>query len=201
LVSFFNSTNNYIKLMEANVLQSDEVAMEVSPYEIFVDVKSDHQYAKAIEALKDAGVIGGYDDDSFKPEKTISRAEFLSVVANALDADFASGNYFKCFKDVEGQWFEVPVCYAKEKGWVKGGAENYGPTADVLSQEALKMITLAFEFDYEEAEKGQDWYIPFLNSAIDNKVITEKEFTYGKVLSRGQFAELLYKAMVAKDLL
>jgi len=99
------------------------------------------------------------------------------------------------------QWFEVPVCYAKEKGWVKGGAENYGPTADVLTQESLKIITLAFEFDYKEAEKGQDWYIPFLNSAIDNKVITEKEFTYGKVLSRGQFAELLYKAMVAKDLL
>ena len=56
----------------------------------FEDVPVDHDNYEAIEALKALGVIDGYDDGSYKPEKTITRAEMAKLMVQLLEIGRAS---------------------------------------------------------------------------------------------------------------
>ncbi|MEK7218689.1 MAG: thermonuclease family protein, partial [Patescibacteria group bacterium] len=56
----------------------------------FSDVASSHPYLQAIRWGKSSGVLSGYPDGTFQPEKTVNRAEFLKIVLGAKDADVNS---------------------------------------------------------------------------------------------------------------
>ena len=46
----------------------------------FTDVSSDSANAEAISVLADLGILKGYEDGSFGPEKVITRAEVVAVI-------------------------------------------------------------------------------------------------------------------------
>ena len=50
----------------------------------FTDVDSRTPYRSAIRTLYDAGVIGGYEDGTFRPENAITRAEVCVILSNIL---------------------------------------------------------------------------------------------------------------------
>ncbi|WP_189015504.1 S-layer homology domain-containing protein [Paenibacillus marchantiophytorum] len=57
-----------------------------------------HWAKQAIESLAKAGVIGGYGDGSFQPDKTISREEMAVILSrvinlNAVTKDASKGNF------------------------------------------------------------------------------------------------------------
>ena len=45
----------------------------------FSDVKSTAWYAEAVEALAGLGILSGYEDGTFGPDKEITRAEFVAI--------------------------------------------------------------------------------------------------------------------------
>ncbi len=51
----------------------------------FNDVVGGEWFANAVQAAKEHGIIGGYPDGSFQPNKSISRAEACSIVNRTLD--------------------------------------------------------------------------------------------------------------------
>ena len=53
-------------------------------YNYFTDVKPTDWFAPYVTAAKDAGLIEGYSDGSFKPESKITRAEACAIVNRAL---------------------------------------------------------------------------------------------------------------------
>lgn len=50
----------------------------------FIDIQGDEWYADAIQAAKEHGIIGGYEDGSFQPNDVITRAEACSIVNRTL---------------------------------------------------------------------------------------------------------------------
>ena len=50
----------------------------------FIDIEGDEWYADAIQAAKEYGIIGGYEDGSFQPNEVITRAEACSIVNRTL---------------------------------------------------------------------------------------------------------------------
>lgn len=50
----------------------------------FIDIQGDEWYADAIQAAKEYGIIGGYEDGSFQPNDVITRAEACSIVNRTL---------------------------------------------------------------------------------------------------------------------
>ena len=65
----------------------------------FADVSDNHWASNAIKACADAGYINGYEDGSFRPDKNISRAEFV-VIINRVFGIKDKANVAKTFKDV-----------------------------------------------------------------------------------------------------
>lgn len=51
----------------------------------FSDIAGGEWFADAVQAAKEHGIIGGYPDGSFQPNKNISRAEACSIVNRTLD--------------------------------------------------------------------------------------------------------------------
>lgn len=67
--------------MIAGVLKLDTTNV-VNPN--FTDIDTNHQYYGVIAALKQAGIIDGYTDGTFKPGETMQRNHVAKILANAL---------------------------------------------------------------------------------------------------------------------
>lgn len=125
---------------------------EAGPGMIFTDIPSTHPDAAALQFLKDNGIMKGYPDGSFRPDKPVNRAEVIKIIVVALGEPKDIGKHKGCFKDVNSEWFAPYGCYAKWKGWVKGYADGgYHPSNDVNRAELLKMVVEAYGLTPETA--------------------------------------------------
>ncbi len=237
MVSFFGSTNDYIDQMYASVTLADEDGLvqqaddptedeleaakeleeskkkeeEKKAMQTFADLALNHPNAEAIEALYEEGVITGYNDGTFKPTNTINRAELLTILTNAIDADFGGKTLGDCFADVKSEWYAVFVCYAKEHEWVSGFSDNsYRPAQPITKAEALKIVFAAF--DYEACEEVSEkpykdvdlksWYAPYACKAKEDGIVEKSPFfSAGYHITRAEFVQMVYNVMVNKELL
>jgi len=171
---------------------------------IFSDVPVNHETATAISYFKQMGYIGGYEDGSFKPSNLVSRAEFLRILTEMVQADFAGGVYEKCFKDVNSEWFAVYACYASQKKWASGYDDGtFKPAQAVERVEALRMAFVALELKIPTSVDGQpfvdvpvsSWYAPYAKLAKDLGVVNGKVFLPSLKLTRASTVQLLYDVL------
>lgn len=120
----------------------------------FTDVKYGDANASEIIGLYYAGVVTGYADGTFKPNNTVNRAEFMKMLAEAKDVDYADidnedlANCFTDVHDVATEWFAPPICAGKSLGWVNGYSDGtFKPTQNINKAEALKIVLTAFGFE------------------------------------------------------
>lgn len=106
----------------------------------FKDVEKTSWYAPFVAEVKEMGIVVGYPNGTFGPEKPITRAESLKILIALSKLEIkASGE--SVFHDVkEGQWFEEFVVYAYEYGIVNGKTSTkFGPNDYVTRAEMAKM--------------------------------------------------------------
>ncbi|MHB0979521.1 MAG: S-layer homology domain-containing protein [Thermoleophilia bacterium] len=84
----------------ATTLPAGRAAAAAEAAAPFPDVPADHPLAAAIAELADKGVIGGYADGLFRPEKAIWRQQFAKMLVLALDLP-VSEQHVCAFPDVE----------------------------------------------------------------------------------------------------
>ncbi|NOU87227.1 hypothetical protein GC102_15745 [Paenibacillus sp. LMG 31460] len=83
----------------------------------FADVSENAWYAKAVNTLASLGIINGYEDGTFAPNKAITRAEFTIIAVSFSNK--AAGK--KNFTDVSNtHWAYASIATSAEYGWVNG---------------------------------------------------------------------------------
>lgn len=99
---------------EGNVLQNQAVnGGVINQNIIFVDVKG-HWANDAIYDMAGKGIISGYEDDSFKPENSITREEFAKLIAVTFSVDLTTKGT-PSFSDVlKDRWSYAYVESVKE---------------------------------------------------------------------------------------
>ena len=71
----------------------------------YPDVAIDHENFDAIEYLDEQNVINGYTDGTFGPDNTVTRAEAMKIILNALNVEIEM-DLDSFFPDVkEDDWF------------------------------------------------------------------------------------------------
>src|SRR3989338_10039459 len=104
----------FFLLMILGIFSATQIAFAQSA---FPDVDEKHPYLKAIEFLKKNTVISGYPDGTFKPGKTVNRAELLKILIEGSGYEVPDA-IEDCFPDVlKDKWFSKYICFAKNKGW------------------------------------------------------------------------------------
>ena len=107
----------------------------------FSDIQ-DHWAREAIQKAVTDGYVKGYPDGKFLPERPVSRAEFVSMVNNALQ--LRSENKVKLvFSDVkDSDWFSAEVAKAGYVRYIKGtSATTFSPDQVITRQEAALMLS------------------------------------------------------------
>ena len=118
-----------------NLLLDGQVDLEA----ILTDVAANAWYAKAVNTLATLGVITGYSDGSFRPNDTITRAEFLTILMRMSSGALQSGSSFKDVSTMD--WFYTAVAHAVEYDWVNGYADGtFRPNAPISRAEVAAII-------------------------------------------------------------
>lgn len=160
----------------------------------FSDVASSHPYAQAIKWGKESGVLSGYPDGTFQPDKTVNRAEFLKIVLGAKGVDVGSVSDPTGFRDMdEGAWYAPYVRYAKQQGIVQGYSDGtFKPQQPVNFAEALKMAYVALDISGDALAVGA-WYEPYLSHAKGNGVLFQNDVDVGTGMSRKDVVWIVWK--------
>ena len=166
----------------------------------FTDVSPTHLYAEAINYLKAERIVEGYRDGSFKPARTINRAEFTKII---LEAQFTPNQINTCngnggFRDVQSSdWFAPYVCLAKKEGIVNGyDDKTFRPGNTILLTEASKILAESFNLSVDK--ELQPWYAPYLQRLTDLNVVPPELSTPEKPVTRGTMAEMIYRLKTNK---
>ena len=93
--------------------------------------------AKEIATLTNAGILKGYNDGTFRPDASITRAEFAAIASRF---DKLSGGT-KTFSDVpSSHWAYAAITSAAEKGWVNGYSDGtFRPENAITRAEVVKI--------------------------------------------------------------
>lgn len=182
---------------------------------------SGNTHEEAINALVDAGVINGYPDGTFKPNKALTRSDVVKLLGKYLETEgYKAASEYKtqpAFKDLKVGSNEELLKYAsivKEAGVFVGSNGNLLPS-DLITRENMaitlvRMVNTLEGVSLEEFVAGEDFKgdVKDLNAAkaearsaisvLDFYDITNpavSEFNPKGNTTRGQFASFLYKTI------
>ncbi|MBD2868701.1 S-layer homology domain-containing protein [Paenibacillus arenilitoris] len=121
-------------------------------------------WAKAsIERVVKEGVVKGYEDGTFRPDITITRAEFIVMLMNVLKPQGAGAPPSFADEAKIGEWAKQAVAHAASAGIVKGYPDGtFRPDAEITRAEMAAMIAAALDLSPEPAVTGfaDDEHIP-----------------------------------------
>ncbi len=172
----------------------------------FSDVSESDINFNAIDYLEEQGIVGGYPDGTFKPNRTLNRAELTKIVVESLGAQLSESE--GCFPDMEeGSWYARYVCTAQELGLVEGYPDGtFKPAQTINRAEAVKIIMEAEALGESDQASysdisGGEWFSGYVGRAYElNYLPFLNEFVAGELVLRRDFSEIYYRALVARDL-
>lgn len=105
----------------------------------FSDVEN-HWAKSAISNMASKGIIKGYADGTFKPNASITRGEFATLLARAFNLETTSA--ISPFKDVTtDKWYAESILALYEAGITSGRADGtFGAGAPITNEEISAMI-------------------------------------------------------------
>lgn len=177
----------------------------------FPDVPQTNPNALAIQTLKDAQIISGYGDGTFKPDKRISRAEAVAIILKASGTQVQKSSQKLSFTDVsENDWFFPMIQKGVALGKLKGYSDNtFRPAQAVTLPEAVT-LTLSFfnistknitrsDLEFDKLYAGlvrSEWYAKQMLYAKNQNLFepdSQGIINPAAPLTRGALAEIVYR--------
>lgn len=171
----------------------------------FYDVPKDHWAFSYIAELVARGVLEGYDDGSFKPEGTVSRAEFAKIMVGAAGVQTNDNSVY--FSDMQNHW-AIPYVNAA-KDYLTAYADNtYRPNQAAVREDVTMAMVKLKGYDVSSADFS--YLADFTdNNSISNNVkkyvavavekglisgFEDNTFRGQATLTRAEAATLLWRA-------
>ena len=174
------------------------VSMAFAKTELIDDVQG-LECEEAVNVLTGLGVIEGYEDGSFRPERTISRAEAVKIIISALGIPVSeNGNYTTPFADVAPtKWYAGYVQYAYTLGITEGtSATTFSPDAKVTYDQMIAFTLRALGYN-EECLQGT-YPACYINKAVGLDLLKKGVLTGSDAAPRAAVAQLIYNAVDAE---
>ncbi len=171
-----------------------------SVHTIFTDISSLTERQKdAVAYSAEKGVVNGYEDGTFRPYNTITRAEFATMMCRYFGFDASRESEFD---DSRYHWASKYIRACTDKGAINGIGNNlFNPDGTITFEQAAKIFTILKGYTKEvniDAEGGYpDAYIK-----IGNKLNLFKDMTVtsvGRELPRVDVAMMIYNASEITD--
>ncbi|MFA4814757.1 MAG: beta-propeller domain-containing protein [Candidatus Gracilibacteria bacterium] len=162
----------------------------------FSDVSEKNDNVKAIEFLQANGIVEGYEDETYRPENNINRAEFLKIVMEASDYELGGSD---CYPDVKDEWFAPYICAATELGLVEGYDDGtFKPENDINFAEGSKIVTNVLGLEADEEGEEEEWYSTFVYALEDEEAIPISISSFDDQLTRAEMAEMIWRILAER---
>lgn len=175
----------------------------------FSDVTSENKYYESIKILSGLGIINGYEDGTFGPDRDVTRAEFATMLMRAMaSAGIGSADPAGTpFTDLgDASWAISDVRTAYDLGIINGmTATTFEPNSNVTYEQALKMIVCALNYggqaeSIQASAAGQPWYYGYLQTARTLGLTDGVTVLEVNPAKRAQIAQMIYNALDVKML-
>ncbi|REK71958.1 S-layer homology domain-containing protein [Paenibacillus paeoniae] len=177
----------------------------------FKDVAANSMYKESIEALTNRLVMEGFVDGTFKPEKSITRAEFAAILNRSLGILPGSDKSASQFKDVKkGAWYEKDVNASVSAGLITGYSPTiFKPDQTITHQEMIVMLVRAYEYVRTDSLKAAsiaapaalklpEWFIPTYEKAVQEGILLGTDafkFQPTQMATRQESAYLMHRLL------
>ena len=109
----------------------------------FSDVLAYDWFCDSVMKLSNKDIIKGYPDGTFKPNKSITRAEFAVIASKYIKNPKAAD---EVFADVPmNHWAKDAIAKVKAEGWISGYNDGtFRPDAPITRAEAVSIVNRMF---------------------------------------------------------
>lgn len=175
------------------------MALSSVAFASFSDVSEDASYNEAVQVMASLGLLVGDPEGTFRPDATITRAEFAAVIVRALGMEDAAkgASVNTIFTDVPADhWASGYVQIANQQGIILGyGDGNFGPDDEVLYEQAVKMIECALGYGVKFKNVADAYPTSYLAQANADGITVGASGKIGDKASRAVVARLVYNSL------
>ena len=164
------------------------------------DIKVD---ADVVDTLVSLGIVEGFEDGSFQPNGTVTRAQMAKMiyVLRTGKSDASAYNDDKTsFTDIGSHWARGYIKYCQSLGIIAGKSNTiFAPNATVTAQEAAKMLLVTLGYDANKAGLvGANWASKTNALADEAGLLEDVNTSFTAACPRQYAAQLIYNAIDAK---
>jgi len=163
----------------------------------FTDVSEGYQYSDAIYSLVSKGIINGYIESdgtsTFKPDNTITRAEFAKLLVLSTTPGVVHTATTNKFPDLSvDHWANTYIAAAVNTGAINGYEDGtFRPENPVSYGEAVKMIVCTLGYG-SVVTPTEPWYNGYIQLANQIKLTKGAVGLGSNEAKRGLVAQLIY---------
>lgn len=170
---------------------------------LFSDI--DNHWAK--EWIKNAvglGFVSGYEDGTFKPDRTITRAEFSTMLNKAMKIEITENINFSDVREKE--WFYKEIQKSVAAGFFSGYENNtFRPNNPIKREEVAKVVAGAITTGNIDGEGAtllkdystiQEWAKNSVNTVYNKGYILgypDKMYMPSKALTRAEAVKIIFE--------
>ena len=164
------------------------------------DIKVDDEVVNTLVSL---GVVEGFEDGSFQPNGTVTRAQMAKMiyVLRTGNSDASAYNDDKTsFTDIGSHWARGYIKYCQSLGIIAGKSNTiFAPNANVTAQEAAKMLLVTLGYDATKAGlTGAGWAAKTNALADENGLLDDVNTSFTAACPRQYAAQLIYNTIFAR---
>lgn len=122
---------------EATVVPPEEVTKEDTAF--FTDLNENHWSYNAVKALTERKVINGFEDNTFRPEKLVTREEFAKMICTAFDLKEGTGK--TVYTDaLENAWYNTYLQCITDSGIMQGIGNGKFGIGNTFTRQDLAVV-------------------------------------------------------------
>lgn len=185
------------------------IALAIASTTQFTDLPPNHIAFPAVQYLVEHNVIRGYEDNTFLPDRVLTRAEALKISLLASDNPPTSSPDTGLTDVPTDSWFKPYIDTAVQQGIIKGYEDHtFRPNQNISRAEGIKILFSSFEIKLPTTAhsaysdiKSDNWFYPYA-SLLQDKMLWDPAtvlFEPNKGLTRAEIATLAYKLAVRKE--
>lgn len=179
----------------------------------FTDIDiAGHWAADDIHSLVAFGAISGYTDGTFRPEDSITRAEFVSILVRSLQKiNSLTTDSDNLFDDTAEHWAKEMISTAVSAGISGGyGDGRFGPDDTIDREQIAVMVANAFGFNGEKVvsftdqERISTWAGPAVQAVAAEEIVggyPDGSFGPQQKATRAEACTILLRVLQHHDVL
>ncbi len=182
-----NVSREEVATMFYRLMKPDYRAEKLTRENDFEDIEEGRWSEKAVATMANAGFIKGYPEGDFRPENSITRAEFATIAARMFANDYDK-KYEGEFTDIAGHWAEEDILKLSAYECIYGYEDgSFKPDAKITRAEAIAIINRIivryvnheglheYAIHWVDNVKGNWYYYPMLEATNSHDYGRQKD--------------------------